>query len=173
MLLAASTMLQGCATHRAPVAAVDPATIASSTEARWHSDEKLTRFTGPNSSTQHGDVLLLRAWKSDGWSAPRFQIYGAAVVREPLKFYAKAYDADGTTLAFQSLHRGVEACTKDGCRKMEHFGIDVPRAYLESLDARGITFTVSGAAGVTTFHLPPGYVRGFLAKFDECLSRCT
>lgn len=83
------------------------------------------------------------------------------------RFYFGASDSDGKSLNFVSLDREVKYCNRGSCTYNETFALTVDKEYLEKHSASGIEFKVFGKRKDQVFHIPAGYIKGFLNAMNR------
>lgn len=155
-------LLSACVATAPKLNANDSQAVGSAITVQRDDFKKMTNFKGPNASPDILQKLFLRAWKTDATGTISYQIYVMDYYRGDWRFYNEAYDSNGTSLDTTIISRNVDSCSRYGCWHEEHLGLNVTRDYLESHQASGIRFKVSGKAGENVFYIPSGYIKGFL-----------
>jgi hypothetical protein len=153
----------------------DPQAVSRAIKVNRDDFKKITRYVGPyavggtlllggKEVSRGGDVVFLRAWKTDSIGSINYQIYVMDKYNGHWRFYDSAYDSNGNGLNTTLIDREVGSCSGSGsCSHAETLGLNVTREYLEKNQESGIRFQVSGKAGKEVFFIPGGYIKGFLS----------
>jgi hypothetical protein len=165
-IVATVLMLSACVAPGPKININDSQSVASSVTVQRDDFKKLIRYTGPNAAKDDGDVLYLRAWKTEKTGEILYQIYIADYYSGEWRFYNSAYDSNGERLETTLISRDVDRCSKYGCSYTEHLGLNITKEYLEKNKGSGINFKLSGKAGEAIFFIPGTYVQAFLSVVD-------
>lgn len=162
--LVLSFVVTACATQPTSTAMPDlenPAVVKSLTKFATDPYTKGSAYAAPDLSPVQYKNLYLVAVLPAGKSWV-YQVYVRDQYRETWRFYDRAFDIDGTQLAFTSLERETDDC-RYSCGFYENMVVTVSRQYLDQRRTRGLNFKILGSkGGERIVVIPPGYLAGFL-----------